>query len=215
MNEFREKQQQQQTTESDNNNNNSNNSKKRETIFLDILMEKYFTEPGSISPENMRSEVNTFILGGHDTTANATIFSLLLIGQHPEVGRKILEELEEAGLLLQNSQSLPIEIEALKRLRYLEATIKETLRLYPSVQVIARRLVEELTLPDGKQIPAGSTVYVPILSLHLDASVFPDPNSFIPERFLSSSSHSEGTSTAAKNPYAFIPFSAGARSCIG
>ena len=215
MNEFREKQQQQQTTETDNNNNNSNNSKKRETIFLDILMEKYFTEPGSISPENMRSEVNTFILGGHDTTANATIFSLLLIGQHPEVGRKILEELEEAGLLLQNSQSLPIEIEALKRLRYLEATIKETLRLYPSVQAIARRLVEELTLPDGKRIPAGSTVYVPILSLHLDASVFPDPNSFIPERFLPSSSHSEGTSIAAKNPYAFIPFSAGARSCIG
>ena len=69
---------------------------KKETIFLDILLEKYFcsNEHNNITPESMRSEVNTFILGGHDTTAMALTFSVLMVGLHPEVQARIYDELD-------------------------------------------------------------------------------------------------------------------------
>ena len=69
---------------------------KKETIFLDILLEKYFfsNEHNSITPASMRSEVNTFILGGHDTTAMALTFSVLMVGLHPEVQQRIYAEMD-------------------------------------------------------------------------------------------------------------------------
>lgn len=101
-----------------------------------------------------------------------------------------------------------IDMNDLKQMRYLEMVIKETLRLYPSIQMIGRRLSEPLTLPDGKIISANSSCYVPILSLHLDPKIYPNPGQFNPDRFLPEN-------ILSTNPYAYIPFSAGPRNCIG
>lgn len=68
----------------------------KETIFLDLLLEKYFfaNEHNSLSPDSLRSEVNTFILGGHDTTAMALTFTVLMVGSHSHVQSRIAQELD-------------------------------------------------------------------------------------------------------------------------
>lgn len=103
-----------------------------------------------------------------------------------------------------------MDMEDLRQMRYLEMCIKETLRLYPSIQMVGRQLTESLTLPNGNIIPANSTCYVPILSIHQDPDIYPNPKQFNPERFAPENLLSTGIS-----PYAYIPFSAGPRNCIG
>ena len=218
---------------------NDTDDKKKVTIFLDILLEKYLRNNNDrynnnnigdnekIRPENLRSEVNTFILGGHDTTAMALTFTILMVGQHPDVQIKIIEELDLifAGLLpsvllkliticilfihLGDNQK-EINIEDLRKMRYLEMCIKETLRLYPSIQLIGRQLSEPLKLSNGKIIPTNASCYVPILSIHQDPKYYPNPTQFKPERF-----SPENKLNSAHHPYAYIPFSAGPRNCIG
>ena len=92
-------------------------------------------------------------------------------------------------------------------MKYLDMCIKEGLRLYPSVPFIARRITEDFTVKD-KVIPANTSGAVMIAMLHYDHKVFPNPAKYIPERF-------EPDQLVHKLPYAYMPFSAGPRNCIG
>merc|ERR1719412_808373 len=98
----------------------------------------------------------------------------------------------------------------LTRMKYLEACIKESLRLYPSVPIIARK-VERNFLVDGFTINKGQTFGVFIHYLHRNPVVWESPDDFLPERFM------EETALGSKkrHPYAYVPFSAGPRNCIG
>ncbi len=93
-------------------------------------------------------------------------------------------------------------------MKYLEQCIKECLRLYPPVHVIGRQTIKEFTVNDKYLIPSNSTVYVPLLCVHRDPQSFPNPEVFDPERF-------SPQMCKNRNPYSFIPFSAGPRNCIG
>lgn len=179
-------------------------NKTKLTIFLDILLEKLTCENEN-NIQLIQSEVNTFILGGHDTTAMALTFTVLMVASHPTVQERIYEELET---IFYDDINRPINIEDLKQMRYLEMCIKETLRLYPSIQMVGRRLTETLQLPNGLSLPANSTCYVPILALHLNPEIYPNPKQFDPDRFGLNNQFSN-------NPYSYIPFSAGPRNCIG
>lgn len=95
----------------------------------------------------------------------------------------------------------------LREMRYLEMCIKETLRLYPSVPVIARKLGEEVRLSNGV-LPAGSNIFICPFSTHRLPHIYPDPEQYDPERFAPDSSEH-------RHPYAYLPFSAGPRYCIG
>ncbi|XP_014777525.1 cytochrome P450 4V2, partial [Octopus bimaculoides] len=102
-------------------------------------------------------------------------------------------------------ESEEVKLSNLKKLIYLECVIKEVQRLYPSVPLIGRLAAEDFNIgPYG--IKKGSHVFVGIGALHRDPKVFPDPNTFDPDRFL--------TEDNDRHPYAFIPFSAGPRNCI-
>jgi cytochrome P450 family 4 len=101
-------------------------------------------------------------------------------------------------------------IEDASRLKYLEACIKESLRLYPSVPTIERTISEDVEV-DGYQIPAGVSISLLFYALHRNEDLYPDALKFKPERFMQQ--HEEGS--VQKHPYAFVPFSAGPRNCIG
>ena len=104
----------------------------------------------------------------------------------------------------------PCTLEDASKLKYLEACIKEALRLYPSVPTIERTINEDVEV-DGYQIPAGASISLVFYALHRNEDVFPDALKFKPERFMQQ--HEEGS--AQKHPYAYVPFSAGPRNCIG
>lgn len=185
-----------------NNNYNQLNSEKNPNIFLNLLLKHYNRkiEP-IISKEAMRSEVNTFILGGHDTTAMALTFTTLLLGHHPLSQNRARKEIQEIV-----GEKTEISWTHLKSLHYLEMCIKESLRLFPSIRIIGRTLTEPLILNGGDIIlPAKTECFVPIFSINRDEHYYYQANCFIPERF----------ETVQKHPFAYLPFSAGPRNCIG
>lgn len=111
---------------------------KKRVAFLDTLL-KYKKENKTITFEDIQEEVDTFMFEGHDTTAAAASWACHLIGSHPDVQKKIHEELDR----VLGHSNRHITQDDLRELKYLECVIKETLRLYPSVAMFARKPSEE------------------------------------------------------------------------
>ncbi|XP_066404458.1 cytochrome P450 4V2 isoform X1 [Molothrus aeneus] len=183
-------------------NSEESGSKKRKA-FLDMLLSATDDEGKKLSYRDIREEVDTFMFEGHDTTAAAMNWVLYLLGHNPEIQKKVHRELDQ---VFDNTER-PITMEDLKNLRYLECVVKEALRLYPSVPMFARTLREDCCIR-GYQVPRGANVVVLTYALHRDPEVFPDPEEFRPERFFPENSK-------GRHPYAYVPFSAGPRNCIG
>ncbi|XP_072938483.1 cytochrome P450 4C1-like [Epargyreus clarus] len=173
---------------------------KRRLALLDLLLES--ESKGEIDLEGIREEVNTFMFEGHDTTAMALTFGLMLLADHEEVQERIFEE---CTTIFGDSKRTP-GLTDQAEMKYLEAVIKEILRLYPSVPFVGRELTEDLTLEGNLVVKKGTEIVVHIYDLHRRADVYPDPEAFKPERFFGSEN---------RHPYAFVPFSAGPRNCIG
>nr|QLI62180.1 cytochrome P450 31 [Streltzoviella insularis] len=172
---------------------------KRRLALLDLLLEA--ESKGEINLEGIREEVNTFMFAGLDTTATAMTFGLMLLADHEDVQERIYEECQE---IFGDSDRTP-SMTDLAQMKYLEAVIKETLRLYPSAPFIARRITEDFMMGDVL-VPKGTEVGIHIYDLHHRADLYPDPEVFKPERFLNGE---------LRHPYAFVPFSAGPRNCLG
>lgn len=171
---------------------NENGVKKR-LAFLDILLLAQM-EGANLSDTDIREEVDTFMFEGHDTTSSALSFTIFLLSQHKAEQEKAFEE------------SIAFEGKENENMKYLEAVIKEALRLYPSVPFYSRQVLEEIQLRHIK-LPKGVNVAVMAYLMHRDGRYFPEPNRFNPERFL--------VEPNSSCPYAFVPFSAGPRNCIG
>uniref|UniRef100_A0A914X4A6 Cytochrome P450 n=1 Tax=Plectus sambesii TaxID=2011161 RepID=A0A914X4A6_9BILA len=96
----------------------------------------------------------------------------------------------------------------LNEMKYLECCIKESQRMYPPVPYIERTIVEPVDIEDGRTIPVGTTVGISIHMVQRDADHFPEPDKFDPDRFIAEN-------CVGRHPFAFCPFSAGPRNCIG
>ncbi|NXJ75175.1 CP4V2 protein, partial [Trogon melanurus] len=177
-------------------------SKKRKA-FLDMLLNATDDEGNKLSYRDIREEVDTFMFEGHDTTAAAVNWVLYLLGRNPEAQKWVHRELDEVF----GKTERPVTMDDLKNLRYLECVVKEALRIFPSVPMFARVLREDCSI-EGYQIPKGTNVLVLTYALHRDPEIFPDPEEFRPERFFPENSK-------GRHPYAYVPFSAGPRNCIG
>ncbi|XP_065075229.1 cytochrome P450 4d2-like [Ochlerotatus camptorhynchus] len=177
---------------------------KKKMALLDILLQTKI-DGSPLTNEEIREEVDTFMFGGHDTTASAITFLLYSLAKHPDVQQKVYEEIiSVAG----ESSHTPFTLSTLNDLKYLDLVIKESLRLFPPVPYISRTSLKEVNL-GGVTIPANTKLSLGIYNMHHNPKYFPEPENFLPERF-------EAERAAEKqNPYAYVPFSAGGRNCIG
>ncbi|KAJ8670667.1 hypothetical protein QAD02_001926 [Eretmocerus hayati] len=177
--------------------------RRKRLAMLDLLIASSKTETG-IDESGIQEEVDTFIFEGHDTAAAGLTFALLLLAEHKAFQDRARAEVNEIFERLEVNRLGYTEI---AQLHYLEMCIKESLRLYPSVPFISRKLGQDLQL-SKYLIPAGAIVHVHIYDLHRDANFWTEPNKFDPERF-------SPDTIGKRHPYSYIPFSAGPRNCIG
>ncbi|XP_054156278.1 cytochrome P450 4C1-like [Oppia nitens] len=202
----------------DNNDNYFLTNNKKSMAFMDLLLD-YHIKDNKLSVDDIREEVDTVMFAGHDTTSVSLGWTIYLIGLHPKVQEKIHEELTTIfGSDNDNNDNdinRDITSADIQRMTYLDCVLKESLRMYPSAPLIARRLVEDCPVGDNNDnnnnyvIPAGVDVFLMVRQMHYNREVFADPNQFRPERFQSDSSMSQ------INAYNYVPFSAGPRNCIG
>ncbi|XP_030387659.1 probable cytochrome P450 4aa1 [Scaptodrosophila lebanonensis] len=179
---------------------NNNNERK---CLLDYMIEISDNPDTDFTEEDIVNEACTFMLAGQDSVGAAVAFTIFLLAQNSECQEKCHEEIVR---IFEYSNRAPT-MSDLREMRYMEMCIKEALRLYPSVPLIARKLGEEVRL-GAHTLPAGSNIFICPYATHRLAHIFPEPEKFKPERF--SPENSEN-----RHPYAFLPFSAGPRYCIG
>ncbi|CAL1295853.1 unnamed protein product, partial [Larinioides sclopetarius] len=177
--------------------------RKKRKALMDMLLERHFKFQ-DMNEDDIREEVDTFIMEGHDTIAISIIWTLYLIGLYPDVQAKLHEELDRT---FGSDRECAMTAEDLNHLNYMECVIKESNRMYAVVPIFGRQVHED-TVICGHTVPKGASCMVLNYYLHRDESVFPDPEKFDPDRFL--------PENAANIPeYGYLPFSAGPRNCIG
>lgn len=183
---------------------NDDIGEKKRLAFLDLLLES--SENGAlISDKEIKEQVDTIMFEGHDTTAAASSFFLSLMGIHQDIQEKVVQELYE----IFGDSDRPATFQDTLEMKYLERCLMETLRMFPPVPLIARELKGNLQLSNPKYtIPAGATVVITTYLLHRDPNIYPNPSKFDPDNFLPERQ-------ANRHYYAFVPFSAGPRSCVG
>jgi cytochrome P450 len=164
------------------------------TDILSMLLAAVDESGRPMTDEELRDELMTLLLAGHETTATALCWAVEEILRRPEVHRRIVEEVRAAPPDRAHHGPLP----------YLDATIKEVLRLRPISPFLGRRLAAPITLR-GYEIPAGTYLLPCAYLVQRHPEIWDAPGELRPERFLDKK----------PDPYAWIPFGGGARRCIG
>ena len=165
-------------------------------IFSLLLMAKDETGEG-MSDGELHDELITLLFAGHETTASALAWLLYWIHHLPEVDRKVHQELNSLG---ENP-----DYKAIDSLPYLNATILETLRIYPIAAGTFARLLKQPMSIMGQEFQADTWFMISIYNLHHNEELYPNSKQFIPERFL----------TKSYSNYEYLPFGGGNRRCIG
>ena len=170
--------------------------------LLDMLLAARDEDSGEgMTDEQLRDEILTIMLAGHETTAMSLTWTLHLLAQHPEIEAKLLDEIDSVlGGRTATMADLPA-------LAYADRVVQESMRLYPPAWILARRAEEDDDI-DGVRIGKGEWVFLSPWVTQRRADFWPDPERFDPDRFLPER-------VAARHRYAWTPFSAGQRKCIG
>ncbi|XP_054752787.2 cytochrome P450 4F6-like [Lytechinus pictus] len=170
--------------------------------FLDTLLLASDAR-GGLTDKEMRDEINSFIFGGVDTTSSALTWLIYLLATHPEYQTMVQEEVDE---LFKDREIPEIRSEDLHGTPFLVKCIKESQRMYSFVS--PGRLLTEPLVVDGLTVPAGTEIVIYTYQLHHNPDVWGDDHmSFKPSRF-------DRENVEGRDPFAFLPFSAGARNCI-
>ena len=174
--------------------------KKESSNFLDALIQATDNEDQSqMNTQQLRDEVVNMLIAGHETTANALTWTWHQLLKHPEIYKKVREEINSVV-----TGEVPAFTD-LPKLVYTKAVFEEAMRLYPPFWWISRKNKKATTIK-GYDIPAGTNVIASIYTIHRDAKHWPDPLAFRPERFLGEKNH---------HRFSYIPFGGGPRVCIG
>ncbi|MGH9744689.1 MAG: cytochrome P450 [Candidatus Acidiferrales bacterium] len=171
--------------------------------LLGTLLESQDEHGARMTDEQLRDEIMTLFLAGHETTANALSWTFYLLAQNPEKEEALDAELREVlGNRAPTAADLP-------RLPYTEMVVKESMRLYPPAWGVGRRATRDFEL-DGYTIPAGTNFFLLQWVTQRDARFFPDPLRFDPERW-----RIDPIRTGKLPRFAYFPFGGGPRVCVG
>jgi len=175
--------------------------------FVGLFLQDGLEKGENHSEKYLRDLVLNFLLAGRDTTAQALSWTIYCVAGHPEVERKIMEELEDMLGKGETQVSGP-SYEQVSRLAYLQAVVQESLRLYPSVPCDSKVAIKDDTLPDGTFVPAGAVVQFNPYCMARDKDLWGDDAAeFRPERWLEMKE--------PPSPYLYAVFNAGPRECLG
>ncbi|PLT35279.1 cytochrome P450 [Bacillus sp. V5-8f] len=170
--------------------------------MLGILMAARDEQDGSgMTDIQVRDELMTIFLAGHETTANALSWTLYLLSQNPEAEKKLFEEID---MVIGNRTVSPGDF---AHLPYTQNIIWESMRIYPPAFVISRKAAEDVKI-GGYQLKKDDTIMVSQYVMHHKPEYFSDPESFLPERF-------ENNFIKTIPSFAYFPFGGGPRVCIG
>ncbi|KAE8741967.1 Cytochrome P450 CYP4 [Frankliniella occidentalis] len=175
---------------------------RRRKAFLDHVLTS--PEGQVLAPRELTEELKTISGAAVGTSTDFMSFFLLVNALLPDVQDRIFKELEDVF----GGSERPVEPHDLPHLQYLDCAIKETMRMFPPVFTFSRTVLQDVELPSGHVLPEGCIVAGLPYFTHRDPRHFPDPETFDPSRFLPENSR-------GRHPYAYIPFSAGSRNCIG
>ncbi|CAD0205615.1 unnamed protein product [Chrysodeixis includens] len=170
--------------------------------FLDLLLE-LSAENGAFNDREIREQVDTIIFGGHDTGANVLMYTMILLGSHPEAQEKAFSEIQE----VLGDGDRDVEKADLSKLVYLEAVLKESMRMFTIAPVVVRGLDRDVKLRNCT-LSAGTPCFLFLFAAHKHPMWGPDVHEFKPERWLE-------PGRLPDNPNAFAAFSFGRRMCIG
>lgn len=186
------------------NKENVNGEQIKWPVFLDKFFEATDDETGAgLTDDEIKDEVMTMLFAGHDTTSVAIGFCLCMLGLHQNVQEKLQSELDYVF----NGMNEEVTYEDCKKLVYMDQVIQETWRLFPPIPMIGKKPQEDIPLEDCT-LPSGCTTLLCIMAIHRDETQYKNANDFNPDNFLPEN-------IKQRNPYSFIPFSAGQRTCVG
>ncbi len=163
--------------------------------ILSLMLAARYEDGSQLSEEELRDELMTLLIAGHETTASALTWAFYWLDRSPEVREKLLAELA----------SVEGEVSAIAKLPYLTAVCSETLRIYPIAISAFIRIVRAPLEIMGYKLPVGAVVIPSIYLAHHREEVYPEPKQFKPERFLE----------RQYSQYEYLPFGGGNRRCIG
>ncbi|MFF4394289.1 cytochrome P450 [Streptomyces sp. NPDC001480] len=173
--------------------------------LLDRMLATAHPETGErLSPENVRYQVITFLVAGHETTSGALSFALYYLSRHPEVAARARAEVDRVW-----GDTPAPDYDQVAKLRYVRRVLDESLRLWPTAPAFAREARQDTVLAGEHPMRRGAWTLVLLPMLHRDPEVWgPDAERFDPDRF-------DAKAARGRAPHVFKPFGTGARACIG
>lgn len=167
--------------------------------ILSLLLAAKAEDGTPLTDQELRNEMVTLLVGGQDTSTHALTWLMASLLTHPDALAKVRAEI---GTVCGDQ---PVSAEHLPKLEYLDAAIKESLRLHPTLAHYGNRYLTAPLEIDGVTVPADNFVAVSAVRLHFRSEIYAEPERFNPDRFMSK----------APDPYAWVPFGGGARKCLG
>ncbi len=161
---------------------------------LELMLAASYDDGGRMSDADIRDELITILLAGHETTATALAWALYELARHPAVMETLRDELERADT----------DVGTVVKLPYLSAVCNETLRLHTLLSEVGRLCAAPVEIL-GHRLQPGEAAVISVNAIHHDAELYPEPDAFIPQRFIDRS----------YSPFEFLPFGGGHRRCLG
>ncbi|KAG1414565.1 hypothetical protein G6F58_006896 [Rhizopus delemar] len=182
----------------------SPDAKNKEKDLLGFMLNACDEHNLGLSDENIRDQVVTFLIAGHDTTANTLAWTLYELSRHPDIQAKVLQEIADNHI---RHDELP-NTEQINNLKYMHQVLKEVLRKYPPVRVLSKYCKNDCILPGGYKIKGNTPCSIQVYAMHHNKDVYPDPERFDPDRWTPEEEQK-------RSRFAWLPFSTGPRGCIG